>query len=102
MATAEAEQLEDDHQSRDVTRQRFPEAGAVRQDQVGLEFGKAIIGNASVREQAEASVDAIDGLARGDDAIDRNGSVGNTLHGGVVEAPIGTLPELAQLIERDF
>ena len=71
MAAAEPEQLQDDHQPRHVARQRIAEAGAVRQDQVGLQLGQAFGRDARVGEQAEAGVDAIDGLAAGDDALDR-------------------------------
>ena len=71
ITAAEAEQFEDDHQPRDAARQRVAKAGAVRQDQIGLQLGQALIGDAGVREHAEAGVDAVDGLAAGDDAIDR-------------------------------
>ena len=80
MAAAEAEQLEHDHQPRDVARQRLAEARAVRQDQVGLQLGEPVVGNARVGEQAEAGVDAVDRLAAGDDALDRGGGVGDALH----------------------
>ena len=101
IAAAEAEQLEQDHQPRDVARQRVAETGAVRQDQVGLELGQAVVGNARVGEQAEAGVDAIDRLARGDDALDRGGGGGDALHRRVVERAAAPEPELAELVERD-
>ena len=44
MAAAEPEQLQDDHQSGDVARQRVAQAGAVRQDQIGLKLGQPVVG----------------------------------------------------------
>ncbi len=100
IAAAEAEQLQDDHQPRDMARQRIAEAGAVRQDEVGLKLGKALVGNARVGEQAEPGVDAVDGFAAGDDAIDRGGGGADAAHAGVVETRLRPGPELTQLVER--
>src|SRR5204863_1408584 len=46
------------------------EAAAVRQDQIGLQLGQPVVGNARLREQAEAGVDAVDRAASGDDSAD--------------------------------
>ena len=73
MAAAKAEQLEDDHQPRDVARQRVAEARAVRQDEVALQLGEAVVGDAGVGEEAETGVHAVDRLAPGDDPLDRGG-----------------------------
>ncbi len=73
VAPAKANQLEDDHQPRDVARKSFAKPAAVRQDQVALQVGQPVGGNAGLREQAKAGVDSIDGLGRGNDAIDRGG-----------------------------
>ena len=43
MAAAEPEQLEDDHQPRDMARKRVAEAGAVREDEVGLKLGETVV-----------------------------------------------------------
>ena len=85
IAAAEAEQFEDDHQPRDVARQRLAEAGAVRQDQISLQLGEAGIGDAGVGQAAEAGVDAVDRVARRDDALDRRGGGGDAGQRGVVE-----------------
>ena len=50
IAAAEAEQFQDDHQPDDVARQRLAEAGAVRQDQIALQLGQPVVGNAGVGE----------------------------------------------------
>ena len=70
VAAAEADQLENDHQPGDVARQRIAEAGAMRQDQVGLQLRQPMRGDSRVGEDAEACVDAIDGVAVRDDAVD--------------------------------
>ena len=63
-----------------MARQRIAEPSAVRQDQIGLELGEAVVGDARVGEQAEAGVDAVNRLAAGNDAVDRRGGVGDALH----------------------
>ena len=60
----------------------------MRQDEVGLELGEPVVGDARVGEQAEAGVDAVDGLAAGDDALDRRGGSRDALHRGIVEARV--------------
>jgi hypothetical protein len=42
-AAPEAEQLQHDHQPRDMPRQRLAEPAAVRQDQVALQLGQALV-----------------------------------------------------------
>ena len=73
VAAAEADQLEQDHHADGVARERVAEAAAVAEDQVALELAKLVGGDAGLGEQAEAGVDAVDGLAAGDDAVDRGG-----------------------------
>ena len=75
MAATEAEQLQHDHQPDDVARERVAEPGAVRKDEVGLELGKTLVGDARVRQQAEAGVDAVNRLAARNDAVDRSGGL---------------------------
>ena len=98
---AETEQFQNDHQPHDMARQRLAEAGAVGENEVGLQLRQAVGGDGGVGEQAEAGVDAVDRLAGGDDALDRGGAFGDALHRGVVEARAGALPELAQGAEVD-
>ncbi len=80
MAATETEQLQHDHQPGDMPRQRIPETGAVRQDEVGLELRKPIVRNARAGEEAEARVDAVDRLPAGNDAIHRGGRFRDPLH----------------------
>ena len=61
------------------------EAGAVRQDEVGLELGETGVGNSGVGEQAKAGVHAVDGFAAGDDALDRRRGGGNAIHAGGIQ-----------------
>ena len=101
MTAAEAEQLQHDHQPHHVAREGVAEPGAVRQDQVGLQLGKAVVRNTRVGEETEAGVDAVDRLATGDDALDRSGSVGDPLHRRVVEAHGRSGPDVTELVEGD-
>src|SRR4051812_33402253 len=102
MAAAEAKQLEDDHQPRNVTRKRIAEPGAVRQDQVGLELGEAVIGDPGVGEDAETGVDAVHDAAAGNDPVDRSGGFVDALESGVVKFRARSAPEVAQGAERDL
>ena len=93
---AEAEQFQHNHQPDDMARQRFAEPAAVRQDQIALQLGQPIVGDARVGEQPEAGVDAVDRVAAGDDPLDRSGGRRDALHRRVVEAGGLAVPELAQ------
>ena len=64
-------------------------------------LGEPFVRDARVSEQAEASVDAINGLAAGHDAIDRGRRFRHALHRSVIEPRFGAAPQLAQLAERD-
>ncbi len=101
IAAAETEQLEDDHQPDDVARQRFAEAATVREDEIALQLSQPVGGNAGVGEQAEAGVDAIDGLSAGDDPFDRRGGGGDAIQAGGVESRVGAAPQLAERCEID-
>ncbi len=85
-----------------MPRQRVTEPGAVRQDQIGLQLGQPVVGDAGIGEQPEAGVDAIDGLAGSDDAVDGGGGIGDALQGGVVETRFGATPQLTQGGEVDI
>ena len=63
-------------------------------DEIGLELGEMIAGDADVSELAEAGVDAVDGLPRGDNALDEGAARGHALARGVSDGD-GTT------IERD-
>ena len=93
---AETEQLEQDHQSDDVARERFSEPARMRQDQVALEFGQPVARDSRVGEKPEAGVDPVDGLAARDDPLDRGGRGVDPLHARLVEARLGALPQAAQ------
>jgi hypothetical protein len=70
----------------------------VREDQVGLKLREPVIRNARVGEQAETGVDAIYGLAAGDDALDRCRGLTDALHGGIIEPRLRAEPKLAQVV----
>ncbi len=89
IASPETEQLKQDHQSRDVPRQRIAETGTVRQNEIGLEFCEPLVRDAGVRQHAEAGVHPVDGLTACDDAVDRGSSVGDALHRRVAELRFG-------------
>ena len=95
MAAAEAEQFQHDHQPGDMARQRLAKPGAVREDEVGLQLGQPLGRDPRVGEQAEAGVDPVHRLARGDDALDRGGGGGNAAQRGVVEARGSARPQVA-------
>ena len=73
MAATEPDQLERDHQPDGAARERVAKPAAVAEDQIALKVGELRRGDARLGEQSETGVDAIDGLARGDDAFDRAG-----------------------------
>ena len=98
MAAAETKQLQNDHQPRDVARKRIAEAGAVRKDEICLKLGQALVRDARVGEEAEAGIDAVDGLAACDDALDRARGFGDAGHRGFVEPGLGSRPELPQVV----
>ncbi len=100
-AAPEAEQFQQYHEPRDVARQRFAEAGAVAEDEVGLELRQPIVGDAGVGEQAEAGVDPVHRLAARNDAIDRRGGGCDALHGGSVEHGRFARPKLAKRCSVD-
>jgi len=102
MAAPEAQQLEEDHQTGDVPRERVAKSGTVRQDQVGLELGQSLIGNARVGKQSEAGVDAVDGLAPRDDALDCCRGLADAPHRRIVKTGFDACPQTAKLIERDL
>ena len=101
MAAAQAEQLEHDHQPRDVARKGLAEARAVRQDQVRLQLGEALVRNARAGKKAEAGVDAVDRLATRNDPLDRRGGFRHPLHGGIVETRARARPDPAQCRKID-
>ena len=68
----------------------------MREDEVGLQLGQAIGRDGGVGEQAEAGVDAVDGFARGDDALDRGGRGANAAETRGVELGGRALPQLAK------
>ena len=48
--------------SRTILRiERVAEPAAVREDQIGLQLGEPVVGDAGLGEQAEAGIDAVDG-----------------------------------------
>ena len=71
------------------------------EDQVALEVGELVGGDAGLREEAEAGVDAVDGLAPGNDAIDRSGGGVDRGERCVGQARGGAGPEQAQRVEGD-
>ena len=73
----------------------------MREDEVGLQLGQAIGRDGGVGKQAEAGVDAVNGFAGGDDALDAGGGSGDATHGGIVQARVGALPELTEGGEVD-
>src|SRR4051812_6705288 len=77
------------------------EPGAVGEYEVGLELGEAVVGDARVGEQAEAGVDPIDGLAAGDDAVDRSRRGSDAAEAAGVELGGCALPQLAEGSEID-
>jgi hypothetical protein len=98
MSATQSKQLQHDHQARHVPRKRIAKTRAVREDEVSLKLGQPIVGNAGIRQQSEASVDAIDGLAASDDAVHGRSSVGNTLERCIVEPGIRTCPQFPQVV----
>ncbi len=98
MSATQSKQLQHDHQPRHVPRKRIAKTRAVREDEVGLKLGQPIVGNAGIRQQSEAGVDAIDGLAASDDAVHGRSSVGDTLHRCIVEPRIRTCPQFPQVV----
>src|SRR4029450_10341657 len=75
--------------------------GGGGEKEVGLQLRQPVGGDSGVGEQAEAGVDAVNRLARGDDALDAGGRLGNAPHGSIVEASLRALPQLAERAEID-
>ena len=71
VAARERRRLERDDETHDGVVEQRPGAGAVRQHQRALQLRETRVVDARAREQAEAGVDAVDGLAGRDDAVDR-------------------------------
>ena len=101
VAAAEADQLERIIMRTVLRGKRVAEAAAVAEDEVALELAELVGGDAGLGEQAEAGVDAVDGLAAGDDAIDRGGGGVDRGEGVVGEARGGAAPQVAQRVEGD-
>ena len=71
VAARQAGDLHHQREAHDVVAQQLAGADRMRQDQVALQLLQLGVGNALLREQAEAGVDAVGRIAFCDDALDR-------------------------------
>jgi hypothetical protein len=103
MPARQAHGLGRQHQTHHAVGQRLARAHAVRQHQVALQLGQALVGDLRAGQLAEAGVDAIDHLVFLNDALHR-GQRG--LHAGLrrgVERELhATGVDAAQLRQRDM
>ena len=84
-----------------MTRKRIAKSGAVRENEIGLKLGEAIVGNARVSKQAETRVDAIDGLAARNDSLHAAAEVA-MWSSEALSSGFDAEPELSQLVERNI
>src|SRR5512139_1781862 len=84
-----------------MSRQHLPKPATVGQDQIALQFGQPLWRDPRIGQQAEASVDAINGFATRNDAFDGGGRGADTVEAGVVELAGRALPQLAESSEVD-
>ena len=74
---------EQQHGARFGLAERLAHAAGMAADEVGLELGEMVAGDADVSQLAEAGVDAVDRLPRGDNALDKRAARGHALARGV-------------------
>ena len=67
MAAAESDRFQRHDHSDDTRFERIAKPAAVREDQIALQVEQPVVGDTGLGEEAEAGIDAVDGLAAGDD-----------------------------------
>ncbi len=79
------------HGARFGLAERLAHAAGMAADQIGLELGEMVAGDADVSQLAKAGVDAVDGLPRGNDALDEGAARGHALARGVSDGDGATI-----------